>query len=98
MFCFAQIQPLSNNDNLSLSLCRNKNGLVRAAASRLLTLVIITSGADKELGPTAKRTLNVKLFQLQPLYLTMEIQTQGISFILTAAKLFGDNSLERSWF
>ena len=53
MCCFAHIQPLSNNDNLQLPLCRHKNNLVRATASRLLTLVITTSGADTVLGPRA---------------------------------------------
>lgn len=55
MCCFAHIQSLSNNDNLQLPLCRNKNNLVRSTASRLLTLVVITSGADTVLGPRALR-------------------------------------------
>ena len=55
MCCFAHIQPLPNNDNLQLHLCRHKSNFFKATASRLLTLVITTSGADTVLGPTAPR-------------------------------------------
>jgi hypothetical protein len=55
MHCFAQIQTLSNNDNLSLPLCRHASALVRATTSRLLTILVTTAGADRLLGPRANK-------------------------------------------
>jgi hypothetical protein len=68
MFYFAQIKPLSNN-NLSLPFCRHKNGLVRATAARLLTVIVTTSDADAVLTPAVNQIYKKKVLSTAALFL-----------------------------
>jgi uncharacterized membrane protein YesL len=69
MCCFAQIQPLSNNNNLSLPFCRHKNGFVRATAVRLLTVIVTTSDADAVLTPAANQIYKERFLSAAAIFL-----------------------------
>jgi hypothetical protein len=69
MCCLAQSQPLSNNNNLSLSLCRHKHALVRATTSKLLTIIVTTSGADTVLSPTANKKFKERVLSAAAVFL-----------------------------